>query len=213
MLSPPIASCKMVFEDAVNTEYQHRIPEDRTLHIESEFDPAYAHHGCPDAKVIFTLRDPVIRAYEQFYHALAEKKETVKTFEHAMDSELSGLRSPDTTGRCWIYKNQYQTHIEHWLSFFPRNKLFIMIYEEWTSPSKQGIKELENFLGFQTNSLRHTAYEEMTKEANIVLEDAPKKYPPLSDATRELMEEIFELDKNFVSNYIGRNIPKWKTEI
>ncbi len=210
MIPPVIESCKTIFEDAVHTEYQNRIPSDRVLHIENEFDPAHAHHGCPGAKVIFTLRNPIIRAYEQFHHALAEKKETVKTFEHAMDSELSNLRSPDTTGRCWIYKNQYQTHIEHWLSFFPRKKIFIMVYEEWTSPSKQGLKELEKFLGFQSNSLSQDAYKEMMQETGLIVEEPPPKSPPLSDATKELLEEIFELDKNFVSNYIGRNIPKWK---
>ena len=211
LLSATPATCRIQFEDAANIEYKAQIPESRVLRGEHEYNPTRAYAGCPYAKVIFTLRDPVERAYAQFHHALAEKKESVKTFEHAIESELSSLRSPDTTGRCWIYKNQYQTHLEHWFSSYPKDKILILIYEEWTDPSQKGLRPLEDFLGLQTDSLSLEPIEGYG-EAGTFLNDSDskiKKYPPLSQATREELEDIFAIDKTYISNLLERKIKAW----
>ncbi len=203
-----IESCKIAFEDAANIKISKKIPENRVLHIEKEFDPERAYQGCPNAKIIFTLRNPVERSYLQFYHALADRKETVRTFEHAMEAELAGLRSPDTTGRCWIYKNQYQTHLDHWLSFYPKENILILIYEEWTDPATGNFNNLEEFLGIENGSLQKNN-DNLKETIDKLREKLPKKYPALSEATRQQLEDIFYVDKNYVSNLLGRDIPSW----
>ncbi len=208
---PALESCKQHFEDAVNHEQRTKLPKDRTLHCEQEHNPERAHTGCPNAKIIFTLRNPVERAYIQFQYALAERKETVKTFERAMEAELAGLRSPDTTGRCWIYKNQYQTHLDHWLSFYPKDKILLFIYEEWIDPSHSSLRSLEQFLGLENSSLSlEHATNHIPQEGHLYLPGKkPRKYPTLSDATREQLEDTFSVDKTYISNLIGRDIPAW----
>ncbi len=206
-------TCKIDFEDAVHSEYKVRIPEHRSLHCEHEYDPERAHAGCPNAKVIFTLRNPVERVYLQFHHALSEKKETVRTLEHAMEAELSGLRTPDTTGRCWIFKNQYQTHLEEWLNLFPRENILILIYEEWADPTQTKFQRIEDFLGLKPNSL-------LTKEDNgggthkhlveLAERNNKKKFPPLLESTKEQLEEILSIDKTYVRNLLNRDIEAWK---
>lgn len=206
-----LESCKHAFEDAVNVEYKARIPKDRVLQGEKEFNPERAHQVCPNAKIIFSLRNPVERAYVQFYHALEDKKETVRTFEHAMEAELSGLRSPDTTGKCWIYKNQIQTHIEHWLSFYKRENILLMIYEEWTDPANNGLKPLEEFLGLEVGSILEDEDNEFDAKQSLIgiKEQSPKKMPILSEVTKEQLEEIFSVDKTYIQNLLGREIPSW----
>ena len=206
-----IESCKTAFEDAANLNNMTQIPKTRVLHGEKEFDPERAAQGCPNAKIIFTLRNPVERAYVQFYHALSEKKETVRTFEHAMEAELSGLRSPETTGRCWIYKNQYQTHLDHWLSFYPRENILVLIYEEWTDRANSNLTPLEDFLGLENGSLLENPEKGFDPKEKIdsLREEYPKKYPALSEATKEQLEDIFSVDKTYISNLLGREIPTW----
>ena len=207
-----IASLRDPFTDAVNINTGGPISRNKVLHGEKEFDPERAHEGCPNAKIIFSLRNPVERAYVQFYHALSDKKETVRTFEHAMEAELSGLRSPDTTGRCWIYKNQYQTHLDHWLSFYPKDNILILIYEEWTDPMSGSLDVLEEFLGLEIGSLMENHGDENfdpQQKIESLREDYPKKFPALSDATREQLEDIFSIDKTFITNLVGREIPSW----
>ena len=216
ILRPALETFKTQFEDAVHTEYKTLIPEDRILHGEQEYDPERAHAGCPFAKIIFTLRDPVERAYTQFHHALQAKKESVKTFEHAIEAELSGMRSPETTGQCWLYKNQYHMHIEHWLAYYPREKIHILIYEEWADPSHHALRSLEMFLGLAQNSLSLTpdnndSFDDPERFLNI---KGPRlnNIPPLSDATREKIEDILSVDKTYISNLLGREIPNWKSK-
>ncbi|PCJ97032.1 MAG: hypothetical protein COA45_10450 [Zetaproteobacteria bacterium] len=215
LLDPTPSTCRIQFEDAVNVEYKTQIPKDRVLHGEHEYDPTRAYSGCPHAKIIFTLRDPVERAYAQFNHALAEKKETVKTFDHAIELELSSLRSPDTTGQCWIYKNQYQTHLEHWFSSYSQDQVLILIYEEWTNPAQKGLRPLETFLGLQQDSLSLEEAESFDPQGRFLSEKNSKikKYAPLSSSTRAQLEEIFSIDKTYISNLLGREIKPWMHKI
>ncbi len=188
------------FDDA-NAVEGSLLPEGRVLRGEQEFDPARAHQGCPNAKIIFILRNPVERAHAQFLHAFSEKKETVRSFENAMEAELSGLRSPDTTGRCWLYKNQYHRHIEHWLSFYSKENISVLIYEEWLDAIGKTLEPLESFLGLKPKSLV------VTSSLN---DSEPKKKRVLSHFTREQLEEVFKTDKDYVSKFLGRDIPSWK---
>ncbi len=211
LLRPTLESCKQHFEDAVNSENRTKLPKGRTLHCEKEYDPERAHMGCPNAKIVFTLRNPVQRAYIQFQYALAERKETVKTFERAMEAELAGLRTPDTTGRCWIYKNQYQTHLDHWLSFYPKERILVLIYEEWSDPTNHSLRSLEKFLGIEENSLSlGDGTDLIPEEGHLYLHGKkPRKYPVLSDATRTQLEDTLSVDKTYISNFLGRSIPSW----
>lgn len=188
------------FDDA-NLVDGNLLPEGRILRGEQEFDPERAHQGCPNAKVVFILRNPVDRAHAQFLHAFSEKKETVRSFENAMEAELSGLRSPDTTGRCWLYKNQYHRHLEHWFSFYSKKNVKILIYEEWLDAVGKTLEPLESFFGLKPKSLMIIS---------SLSDPEPRKKRVMSDFTREQLEEVFRADKNYVSNLLGRDIPAWK---
>lgn len=199
------------FEDAAALNRNGRLHKDRILQGETEFDHARAHRGCPDAKIIFTLQNPVERAHLQFLHAQNEKKETVRTFEHAIEAELSGLRSPQTTGRCWLFKNQYKTHVQDWLSLFPSKKVLILIYEEWNTTVHNGLKPLEDFLGLEPQSLlddKISGYDGRKIEEALI-EPKIKRHPTLSKATKEQLEEFFAEDKSYISNLLNRPIPSW----
>lgn len=189
------------FEDANNIE-GGLIPEDRILRGEVVFDPERAHQGCPNAKVIFILRNPSERAHSQFFHALSERKETVRSFENAIEAELSGLRSPETTGRCWLYKNQYQKHLEHWLSLYPKENLKILIYEEWIDSIGLTLDPIENFLNLKPKSLAIMS---------SLRDPEPRKKSVLKPIIHEKLDEMFEVDKNFVSKLVGREISAWKS--
>ncbi len=212
ILQLALESCKTDFKNAVDGTIGNTISQDRILHGEPEFDPARAREGAPMAKIIFTLRDPVERAYAQFLHAQEDKKETAKTFIQAIEAELSGLRSPDTTGRCWIYKNQYQTHIEHWLSFFPKDRILIMIYFLRSDPNyyKSSLAAIDKFLGLNPSDPITNYCHEVFAQGDV--EKMPKKYPTLNPAIREQLHDILSLDKTYIANFLGRNIPQWNTK-
>lgn len=206
-----ILTCKDDFDKAINRDLQKQFTKSSILLGEKEFNAKRAVEGCPDAKVIFTLRDPVERACRQFYNAKANGIEKARTFEQAMNEELSGKRSPEAGDQCWLYKNQYETHIKKWVSLFPRKNIFIMIYEEWTKPKQNGLLPLEAFLGLEESSLIGSQGENINAKERITnLRDRkPPKYVPPTGRLKDQLENFFATDKTYISTLLNRNIPSW----
>lgn len=208
-----ILTCKDDFDKATNRNLQKQFTRSSILFGEKEYDAERAANGCPDAKVIFTLRDPVERACRQYSNARAHGKEKARTFEQAMSEELSGKRSPEAGDKCWLYKNQYETHIKKWVSRFPRKNIFIMIYEEWTKPGQNGLQPLEEFLGLEVSSLIGTQGKNTNAKEHITnLRDRkPPKYTPPTGKIKEQLEDFFATDKTYISTLLNRKIPYWDT--
>lgn len=202
-----------IFEDAAAVRYKSQIPPNRRLHGEEEFDPIRAFEGAPFAKVIFTLRNPVLRCFMQYHNARALGREASRTFEQAIEAELVGVRTPENSNRCWIYKNQYQKHLEHWLSVYPRHKIKVMICEEWSVGLNHGLGDLESFLGLSESSLYlENAFGFKGRErANFFEKLLPKiiDYPPMAEKTQRQLEDIFAVDINYIENLLGRRILSW----
>lgn len=193
------------------------------LRGEWEVNPARVKKYCPDAKIIFTLRNPVTRAYSQYWKARIEGKEKTPTFEEALDEEISGKRKPETTGKCWIYKNQYQLHLDEWFSMFKREQVLILIMEEWIDFPEGGLAPLEDFLHLDKYSLRglsETLPREPRKTGLLqklipVSHDAKMgAKPPLSNVARKALEDIFAPDKLYVASILDRyEIEVWRRKI
>jgi Sulfotransferase domain len=202
-----------IFEDVSVIRINNQIPPTRTLYGEQEYDATRAFEGAPHAKIIFTLRNPIIRAFMQFHNAKALGREQARNFESAIEAELMGVRTPDNSNRCWIYKNQYQKHLELWLSLFPKDKIKIMICEEWSNGLNHGIHALGAFLGLgdQTLSL-DDAFGPKGRDHAVYYEKLLPKiidYPPISEKTQAQLEDLFTVDINFVENFLGRKILSW----
>lgn len=187
---------------------------------EWEVNPEKVKKYCPDAKIIFTLRNPVTRAYSQYWKARLEGKEKTPTFEEALDEEIAGKRKPDTNSKCWIFKNQYQLHLDEWFSMFKREQVLVLIMEEWIDFPEGGLAPLEQFLGLDKYSLRglpETKPREPRK-AGMLQKIFPLGHdakmavkPPLSNVAKNALEDIFVPDKLYVASILDRyEIESWK---
>lgn len=193
-------------------------PRAQIIRGEWEVDPEKAHKYCPDAKIIFTLRNPVTRAYSQYWKAFCEGKEKAPSFEQALDEELSGKRKPESTGKCWIYKNQYQLHLDEWFSLYKRDQILVLIMEEWIDFPEGGLAPVEQFLNLDKYSLRglpENKPREIKKPALLdkilpIGKKTPVK-PPLSDVAIKALEDIFVPDKLYVASILERyEIEAWR---
>ena len=202
-----------IFEDISGANFNHQIPPTRTLYGEQEYDANRAFEGAPYAKVIFTLRNPVMRAFMQFHNAKALGRENARSFEIAIEAELTGARTPENSTMCWIYKNQYQKHLESWLSLFPKDKVKIMICEEWSVGLNHGIHLLDKFLGLEAQSLSlENAFGAKGRDNAVYFEKLLPKvidYPAMSEKIQGQLEDLFTVDINFVENLLGRKILSW----
>lgn len=190
------------------------------LHGEWEVDPEKVKKYCPDAKIVFTLRNPVTRAYSQYWKSRSEGKETIQSFEAALDEEISGRRKPETNGKCWIFKNQYQLHLDEWFSLFKREQILILIMEEWIDFPEGGLAPLEQFLELDKYSLRGLPQNRPRPPRKIGIFDKfmPKSQdaimasrPPMSIVARNALEDIFAPDKLYVASILDRyEIETWR---
>ncbi len=205
-------TCRQDFIKATkNRDSINESRNDAVLCGEKQYNLDLAAKECPDAKIIFTLRNPSERACRLFYWARANKREHVRKFEKAIEEELIGNRSPENSNLCWLYKNQYEIHIKKWVARFPRKNILLLIYEEWTNPNGSGLKSLEKFLGLEIDSLVEQYNENFNAKEwiNVLRDRKPPKYKPLSPYLHTQLEEIFAPDKAYISTLLNRDIPVW----
>ena len=207
-------SCRQDFSDAARTlPLTQSFQKNAVLCGEKQYNLDLAAQACPNAKIIFTLRDPAERANRLFHWARSNKRERVRRFDRAVEEELMGKRSPENSDLCWLYKNQYETHIKKWVSRFPRKNMLFLIYEEWTGPDGDGLKPLEKFLGLKFDSLVEQYNENFNAKSwiNVLRDRKPPKYKPLSPRLKNQLEDVFAPDKAYMSTLLNRDIPLWDT--
>lgn len=99
----------------------------------------------PDVKLIFTLRNPISRLLSQYWKNVNSGTEKSYLFE-ALKQELNGDRNPEVTTNCWMYKNSYSIHLNHWFSIFPKDNIKVFIFEDWINNLDKLMQEIEQFL-------------------------------------------------------------------
>lgn len=102
----------------------------------------------PQMKLIFTLRNPVERAYSQYCKNVSQGRET-KKFSEAINLELQGRRNPNNTNLCWLEWNKYVKHLDKFADLFGRDNMNILIFENWVNEPMSAIKEIFDFLSIE----------------------------------------------------------------
>jgi hypothetical protein len=113
--------------------------------------------GGPEMIVI--LRDPVVRAYSWYWNMVREGNESL-SFEDALDAEANRLKSQYVTLQTkgamlygYVRGSQYVEQIQHFLTFFPREKLLLLLYEDLAAPQlTKTLDDINNFLGIEAHS-------------------------------------------------------------
>jgi len=210
-----ISSCRQDFTEAARiTSLSQNFQNNAVLFGEKQYNLDLAAQACPNAKIIFTLRNPAERANRLFHWARTNKRERLRHFDKAVEEELEGKRTPENSNLCWLYKNQYELHIKKWVSRFPRKNMLFMIYEEWTDPDFNGLKPLEEFLGLKADSLIEQYNQNFNAKEwiNLLRDRKPPKYRPLSPRLKNLLEDVFAPDKAYISTLLNRDIPLWEPQ-
>jgi hypothetical protein len=106
--------------------------------------------GTPD--VVFTLRDPVRRAVSAWFWYMKLGRVRVKP----VDVAFRELLESDLTGPEWIYARQilewglYARHLQHWLTYFPREKIHFVLDIGLQSDPDRAILALYEALGLDS---------------------------------------------------------------
>jgi len=91
----------------------------------------------PDVKLIVSLRDPVYRAYSQYYNSIkAGALDKSKRFLDVLQKDSS-----------YIAQGHYKEQFDRYFKYFSQKKMHVIIYEDLAKDPKSCIQSLYKFLG------------------------------------------------------------------
>jgi hypothetical protein len=125
--------------------------------------PMYAGNAArivPGARLVVTLRDPVERAWSHYQHMRRHAFPERLDFAAAIDADLAryarGLRltpdnfrrqAPALVKRGYVQRGHYAEQLEHWLRFFPRERMLVLNFDRWKRDPARAADAIARFVG------------------------------------------------------------------
>jgi len=207
--------------------YRGHFPARRAFRRESgavvgEASPYYLFHPAaaararatvPEAKVIAVLRNPVTRAYSNYWDRVAAGAESLPTFESALAAEEDRLAAVDgrrlvTDPGYYAFAHDHHTYrargryleqLDRWLSEFPSSQVLILPAEEMYADPARTFGQVEDFLGIRDDqSIDLKTYNQRSK-------------PPLATNTRRELAEYYRPYNEALYERLGRDL-HWQDE-
>jgi hypothetical protein len=175
------------------------------------FHPAAAARArsvVPDAKVIAVLRNPVSRAYSNYWDRVAAGTETLPTFEEALAAEAERLAGVDHDRLAndpayyslahdqftYLARGRYLEHLQTWLDTYPSEQVLVLRAEDMYSDPVGVFKTVQGFLGLRVWPHVNTkTYNERSK-------------PPLDARTRDRLAEYYRPYNEALYERLGRDM-------
>jgi Sulfotransferase domain len=211
--------------------YRSHFPSQRTLASQArrvngpvtvgEASPYYMFHPAvaqrvletmPNVKIIALLRDPVSRAYSNYWDRRATHTEDIATFEAAIDAEEERLSSVDEArllddptyysfhhdNHSYLARGRYLEHLSTWLRLFPSEQLLILKAEAMFTESAAVFAQVQRFLGIpEVGTTLLKKYNERNR-------------PPIAPAIRDRLVDYYRPHNAALYEAIGQDYA-WET--
>ena len=177
------------------------------------FHPAAPHRiaeTVPDARLIAILREPVSRAYSNYWDRRATRTEDLSTFEEAIAAEpgrLAGVSdelladphgySADHDFHAYVRRGEYADQLQRYLDVFGREQLLVLTLDELHEDAAGSFRTVQRHLGLQDHTL-----ETSLKEHNVRRSD----YPRIDPATRDRLREHYAPHNAALEQLLGRSL-------
>ncbi len=159
------------------------------------FHPAAAqriHDTAPDVKLVAVLREPVGRAYSNYWDRRATGHEDLPTFEEAIEAEPSRLAgitdevlgaphaySYDHDNHSYLARGHYAEQLRRYFDLFDRDQLLVLSANAVLSDPVASFGRLQAFLGLRP------------AEIDLKRHNVRTGYPPLDPGTRERLRDHY----------------------
>jgi hypothetical protein len=166
--------------------------------------PQRAHALVPDARLIVLLRDPVRRAYSQYWHQVHQKRETL-SFEDAIAAETDRVgadaerlargeieRSVVHQRFSYLGRGRYAEQLEAWLGVYPAGQLRVWRFEDLVADPLAVTNDVLAWLGLAP--LAHARLEPRNT----------RRYPPMAEVTAARLREYFAPHNAALEALLGR---------
>lgn len=175
------------------------------------FHPAAAQRArsvVPDAKVIAVLRNPVSRAYSNYWDRRAAGSETLPSFEAAIAAEAKRLERVDEHRLrhdatyysrehdqfTYLARGRYVEHLPAWLDAYPAEQVMVLRAEDMYADPAAVFIRVQHFLGIAAcPDVDLKTYNERSK-------------PPIAPATKAQLAEYYRPFNTALEERLGRDM-------
>ena len=194
--------------------------------IVGEASPYYMFHPAaagrvletvPHVKAIALLRDPVARAYSNYWDRRATGTEELPTFEAAIEAEEQRLAdvdharlltdpsyySFDHDNHAYLARGRYLEHLRPWMEALPPEQLLILRAETMFEDPYPVFARVQEFLEIPVvDSITLSKYNERPREAMdpVTVQRLAEYYRPHNRALYEALGEDFHWESRYFSS-------------
>ena len=182
-----------------------RIGEASTPYLSSPESAGQIYSVLPNAKIIITLRNPVVRAYSLYKWMHANGYEKLSTFAEALAAETDWRKDDEefknNNGQYYynfLYYESglYYSQVKRYLTIFPQEQIHLIIFEEFIKAPLRHVQQVFRFLDVDPTFAPHI-------EVN---NPSAAHYPPLDPALRKRLARMYARDIAKLEKLVGRNL-------
>jgi len=173
--------------------------------VRGEFTPAYAilpdeliakaREWMPQVKLLFSLRDPVDRAWSHARKDYARYWSKGKSLEEAtLDDLRPFFDSPDARQR-----GDFLSCLRAWLKYFPQEQFLVSYMEDIATKPSDVMRE--HFVFLNVDASFESGSEELYRPSN------PRPPAPLPEGVREYLQEQLYGQNDGLAGLLGRKMP------
>jgi len=111
----------------------------------SKTAPANIAARCPDARIVMILRNPIERAFAQHLHTLSAVSRPL-TFREHIEAALQPNQRKIGELYPFLEFGMYGEQVERYLRTFPRDRILILFYEDFTTNPRTVLQTIFGFL-------------------------------------------------------------------
>jgi len=196
--------------------------------------PERINRHLPGVKMIWIFRDPIGRAYSNYWHQCRSGYERA-SFADAIEQ---GLKEEQATGRTnceYLGKGRYAEQVRRYLEIFPRERMLFLLFEDFIRDPKQALLPVLDFIdvtpkvGIDTQLHQNPGYlprnaslawysKKLFKNSRLhwLIRRHNRRpqagYPQMPNETKELLRQYYRPHNRELAELLGWNLEIWEAD-
>ncbi|MEN8242246.1 MAG: sulfotransferase [Chloroflexota bacterium] len=195
--------------------------------------PRRIHRLLPEAKLIVTVRNPIARAYSQFWDNRRSLSESL-SFPEVIEQALEPTYQPGRLG--YFSRGTYMQYIQRYLDLFPAENLLVLPFEDLQDDPQGFYRKCFEFLGVDPdftcpemsqaanpaavwdNSLYRWFFEHPHRARWLPAKlrrftfwgkRVPYQYPPMDAESKARLVDFYQPWNQRLGEFLERNLSTW----
>ena len=158
--------------------------DDTPFYIYNEIVAKRIREFFPNGKIIVLLRNPIDRAYSNYFLGVRMGDEK-RSFEEAILEEMehikqySEIQIDEFLSQSYLGRGLYALQLEIWFRYFKRENILIIKSEDFSKNTQRIMEQVFRFLDLPNFKIKNT------QKSNVA------EYPNMEKKTRDLLREFF----------------------